>query len=118
MQQIDLDQTDRRILGLLQTEAGIKAANNGALCMTPDGLPLIGPLPSHPGLWLATGFNVGIGTGGGSAEILARWMTTGQPPDGLSAIHADRFGNDMTRDAALAAISRVYARGYQLPDSI
>ena len=29
MQQIDLDQTDRRILGLLQTEAGIKANEVG-----------------------------------------------------------------------------------------
>ncbi len=99
-------------------EAGIKIANNGPMCLTPDGLPLIGPLPKHEGLWLAAGFNVGIGTGGGSAEILAHWMTTGQAPKGLDAIHADRFGNDMSRDDALNAIRRVYARGYELPDSI
>ncbi len=98
--------------------AGIKVVNNGPMCLTPDGLPLIGPVPDMPGLWLATGFNVGIGTGGGSAEILANWMTTGQPPKGIDGIHADRFGNAMTKESALASIRRVYARGYELPSEI
>ena len=102
----------------LFAEAGIKIANNGPMCLTPDGLPLIGPVPKMDGLWLAAGFNVGIGTGGGSAEILANWMTTGKPPKGLDAIHADRFGNDMGTDEALASIRDVYARGYHLPETI
>ncbi len=99
-------------------EAGIRIANNGPLCFTPDGLPLIGPLPGQDGLWLASGFNVGIGTGGGAAEVLAHWMTTGAPPPGLEAVHADRFGPGMPLGAALDRIRSVYARGYQLPDSI
>ena len=37
-------------------EAGIKAINNGPICYTPNGCPLLGPVESHPGLWLATGF--------------------------------------------------------------
>ncbi len=102
----------------LFAKAGIKIANNGPMCLTPDGLPLIGPAPAMKGLWLATGFNVGIGTGGGSAEILARWMTSGAPPKGLEAIHADRFGPDLNREAALDAIRHTYARGYNLPDHI
>ena len=99
-------------------EAGIKVANNGPMCFTPDGLPLLGPLPNYDGLWLAAGFNVGIGTGGGSAEYLAKWMTEGAPPAGLDVVHADRFGNTMTKAAALEAIRSVYARGYHLPDTI
>lgn len=102
----------------LFAEAGIKIVNNGPMCLTPDGLPLIGPVPEMEGLWLATGFNVGIGTGGGAAEILANWMTKGEPPQGLDAVHADRFGNDMTKETALASIKNVYARGYRLPDTI
>ncbi|WP_170516014.1 NAD(P)/FAD-dependent oxidoreductase [Ruegeria atlantica] len=98
-------------------EAGIKVINNGPMCWTPDGLPMLGPMPDQDGLWLATGFNVGIGTGGGSAEFLAHWMTTGSPPFDLSVVHADRFGNEMSREAALAAIRGVYAVGYELPDS-
>ena len=99
-------------------EAGIKVANNGPMCFTPDGLPLLGPVQGKDGLWLATGFNVGIGTGGGSAEFLARWVTGGAPPAGLEAVHAGRFGNDMTKDAVVDAIRNVYARGYHLPDRI
>lgn len=98
-------------------EAGIKVVNNGPMCWTPDGLPMLGPMPDQDGLWLATGFNVGIGTGGGSAEFLAHWMTTGHPPFDLNAVHADRFGNGMSREAALASIRGVYAVGYELPDS-
>ncbi|MEM9472185.1 MAG: FAD-binding oxidoreductase [Pseudomonadota bacterium] len=99
-------------------QAGIKVANNGPMCFTPDGLPILGPIPEKAGLWLASGFNVGIGTGGGSGEFLAKWITSGHPPPGLEAVHADRFGNDMTAEAALDAIRKVYARGYHLPDSI
>lgn len=98
--------------------AGIKVVNNGPMCLTPDGMPLLGPVSSMPGLWLATGFNVGIGTGGGSAEFLARWITTGQPPAELDAVRADRFDRVLSRDEALASIRKVYARGYQLPEII
>jgi len=98
--------------------AGIKTINNGPLCFTPDGLPMIGPLAGHDGLWLASGFNVGIGTGGGSGEFLAHWMTQGRPPFDLASVHADRFGNDMTKETALAAMRKVYAQGYKLPETI
>ena len=98
-------------------EAGIKVTNNGPMCWTPDGLPMLGPLPEYEGLWLAAGFNVGIGTGGGSGEFLAHWMTQGKPLFDLDAVHADRFGNDLSTEQALSNIRQVYARGYQLPDS-
>jgi len=99
-------------------EAGIKITNNGPMCWTPDGLPMLGPVPEHEGLWLAAGFNVGIGTGGGSGEFLAHWITQGKPLFELDAVHADRFGNDMSTEDALKKIRAVYARGYQLPDRI
>lgn len=99
-------------------EAGIRTVNNGPMCWTPDGLPMLGPLAGHPGLWLASGFNVGIGTGGGSGEFLARWMTGGEPPGALPSVHADRFGNGMTRDTAIESIKACYRRGYQLPDTL
>ena len=39
---------------------------------------------------MASGFNVGIGigTGDGSAEFLARWMVDGLPPFKLPFVHA------------------------------
>jgi len=45
-------------------------------------------------------------------------MTKGKPPFDLGIVHADRFSNDMTTEAALEAIRRVYAIGYELPDNI
>lgn len=100
-------------------EAGIKTINNGPMCWTPDGLPLLGPInKQHPGLWLASGFNVGIGTGGGSAEFLAHWMVNGSPLFDLPIVHADRFGNDVTTEQAIASINACYRQGYTLPESI
>ena len=99
-------------------EVGIKNINNGPMCWTPDGLPLLGPVGKDDGLWLASGFNVGIGTGGGSAEFLAHWMVDGRPHFELPIVHADRFGNNMTREAAIASIKACYRQGYRLPDQI
>lgn len=99
-------------------EAGIKVVNNGPMCWTPDGLPMLGPLQDHAGLWLATGFNVGIGTGGGSGEFIAHWMTKGKQPYNMGIVHADRFDNNMSTGTALDAIRKVYANGYKLPKFI
>lgn len=100
-------------------EAGIKTINNGPMCWTPDGLPMLGPIDDmHSGLWLASGFNVGIGTGGGSAEYLAHWMVKGKPPFELPIVHADRFGNHVTTTQAIESIKACYRQGYRLPDSI
>lgn len=99
-------------------EAGIKTINNGPMCFTPDGIPLLGPVKGHCGLWLASGFNVGIGTGGGSGEFLAHWMTQGSTPYALPIVHPDRFGNEMTLDQATASITACYGKGYLLPGAI
>lgn len=96
-------------------EAGIKAVNNGPICYTPDGCPLLGPVESHDGLWLATGFSIGIGTGGGSAEYLAHWMVNGEPEYDLPLVYPSRFSNDLTRERCLELIHQTYAAGYVTP---
>ena len=97
--------------------AGIKAINNGPICYTPDGCPLLGPVDGHVGLWLAAGFAVGIGTGGGSGEFLASWMVEGEPAFDLPIVHPSRFSNDMARERCLALIRDTYASGYTMPDA-
>lgn len=43
---------------------------------TPDGLPLIGPYPAQPGVWLATGHEgLGITTALGTSRLLAAQLT-------------------------------------------
>ena len=96
-------------------EAGIKLINNGPMAYTPDGLPMLGPVKTHPGLWLASGFNIGIGTGGGSAEFLAKWMHQGAAPYDLSMVYPSRYTNDISKQSALARIHATYAQGYVMP---
>ncbi len=53
----------------------------GFRAATPDGLPLIGPCPNRPGLWLATGHEgLGITTSLGTARLLAAQMLDQPPP--------------------------------------
>ncbi len=55
---------------------------------TPDGLPAIGPVPGCEGLFLACGHgHVGLATAPVSGELLAGWVTGGQP--GAAAVLGD-----------------------------
>jgi len=96
-------------------ESGIKAVNNGPLCFPPDGCPLVGPVRSHPGLWLAAGFPVGIGTGGGAGKYLVDWMIDGKPPYDLPIVDPIRFAAPMIPEECFAKMKATYARGYVMP---
>ena len=95
-------------------EAGIKTVNNGPICYTPDGLPLLGPVNGYDGLWLASGFTVGIGTGGGAGQFLAHWMVEGTPSYHLPVVDPGRFANDLPKAKVLERIKATYERGYSL----
>jgi glycine/D-amino acid oxidase-like deaminating enzyme len=63
-----------RALAYLPALAGLSCTRvwTGVRAATPDGLPLIGPHPTRPGLWLATGHEgLGITTALGTAHLLA-----------------------------------------------
>lgn len=96
-------------------DAGIKAVNNGPICYAPDGCPLVGPVTEQRGLWLAAGFPVGIGTGGGAGDFLAAWITDGTPLYDLPIVHPSRFDRPLSRAEALASIHEAYAKGYVMP---
>jgi glycine/D-amino acid oxidase-like deaminating enzyme len=96
-------------------EVGIKTVNNGPICYTPDGCPLVGPVTGHEGLWLAAGFPVGIGTGGGSGRFLADWMVDGEPEYDLPIIYPSRYTRPVSRDKSMDLIKNTYAKGYVLP---
>jgi len=96
-------------------EAGIKITNNGPICYTPDGLPMLGALPQRKNLWIAAGFTIGIGTGGGSGQYLASCMVDGTPPYLLPSVDPARFAQPRSREAAIAQIVETYAAGYSVP---
>ena len=115
----DMDRIEPHLLKVMERlpafgRAGIKTVVNGPICYTPDGNPLLGPAAGFPGLWLACGFCIGIATGGGGGDFLARWMVDGEAPYPVEGIDPDRFGPAMARDQALAAIHDTYTAGYAL----
>ncbi|WP_414441041.1 NAD(P)/FAD-dependent oxidoreductase [Burkholderia sp. 22PA0106] len=63
--------------------AGLNAlrAWTGFRAATPDGMPLIGPAPGRPGVWLATGHEgLGVTTSLATAELIAAQLGGETPP--------------------------------------
>ena len=59
--------------------------------LTPDGLPVIGPLRSAPAVWVASGHSMlGVTLGPATGEALAAAMT-GESPELLRPFDPARF---------------------------
>ena len=75
---------------------GIKRWVCGPFTFTPDGNPLVGPVPGLRNYWAACGCMAGFSQGGAIGLALAHWMIDGDPG-------ADIFGMDVARYAPWAA---------------
>lgn len=84
--------------------AGIKTIVNGPFTFTPDGNPLVGPVPGLRNHWTACGVMAGLSQGGGVGLALANWMTEGDPGFDIWGMDVARFG-----DYATPAYTRVKA---------
>ena len=71
-------------------DVGIKTWVNGAFTFSPDGNPLVGPVPGKRGYWCACAVMAGFLQGGGVGKSLAEWMIHGEP-------EADVYGMDVAR---------------------
>jgi len=76
--------------------AGVKNWVNGAFTFSPDGNPLVGPVPGKRGYWCACAVMAGFLQGGGVGKSLAEWMIHGEP-------EADVYGMDVARYGEFAA---------------
>ena len=84
--------------------------------MTPDGNPLLGPMPGIPGFWVAAGLSLnGFGGAGGMGATLAQWMSEGSSEIDVDAYRPWRFGA-LYRDPVVAseAAREVYRYYYRL----
>ncbi len=81
---------------------GIKRWVNGPFTFTPDGNPLVGPVPGLRNFWAACGVMAGFSQCGGVGLSLARWMIEGEPG-------ADVFGMDVARYGPFASQARYLA---------
>jgi 4-methylaminobutanoate oxidase (formaldehyde-forming) len=97
-------------------EAGVTALVCHPDAMTPDGNPLLGPVPGVRGFWLAAGLSLnGFGGAGGLGKALAELVTEGHAEVDVQPYRPWRFGGPY-RDAdfAAAAAREVYKYYYRL----
>ena len=83
-------------------DVGVKTWVNGAFTFSPDGNPLVGPVPGKRGYWSACAVMAGFLQGGGVGKTLAEWMIHGEP-------EADAWPMDVARYGRLGREPRVHS---------
>ena len=84
-------------------DAGVVALICHPDAMTPDGNPLLGPMPGVPGFWMAAGLSLnGFGGAGGLGKTVAERIVDGETELDVTGYRAWRFGAPY-RDSALRA---------------
>lgn len=74
-------------------ETGVKTWVNGAFTFSPDGNPLVGPVPGKRGYWSACAVMAGFLQGGGVGKSLAEWMIEGEPEADVYSMDVARYGS-------------------------
>lgn len=98
----------------LVAKGGIKTVINGPVTYTPDGHPLVGPVPGVDNCYCITGFNFGIVQGGGAGHFMSQWIMDGHPELDLFELDPRRFGDYADHEYTVAKATEVYANEYQL----
>jgi dimethylglycine dehydrogenase len=92
---------------------GIRKWVNGAFTFTPDGNPLVGPVPGLKNYWVACGCMGGFSQGGAIGLTLANWMIHGEPGYDIFGMDVARYGSFASGNAYLKAMtSQFYARRF------
>ena len=94
--------------------AGINKVINGPIPYTPDGNPLIGPMPGVPNAFEACVFTFGIAQAGGAGKVLAEWVTEGQTELDMWALDPRRFTGFADQDYCNKKGQEVYANEYAM----
>jgi glycine cleavage system aminomethyltransferase T/glycine/D-amino acid oxidase-like deaminating enzyme len=96
-------------------EAGVTALVCHPDAMTPDGNPLLGPVPGARGFWLAAGLSLnGFGGAGGLGKALAELVTAGEAEVDVQPYRPWRFGGPYRDpDFAAAGAREVYKYYYR-----
>jgi len=93
--------------------AGITRVVNGPIPYTPDGLPLLGPMPGVPNAFEACVFTFGIVQAGGAGQLLAEMIVEGETDSDSWAVDPRRFTDHVdvayTKAKAIETYSHEYA---------
>ncbi len=113
----DLDRIDFQIndamarVPLLE-KASLQKVINGPIPYTPDGNPLIGPMPGVPNAFEACVFTFGICQGGGAGKVLAEWITEGATEWDMWSCDPRRFTGFEDHAYCVAKGLEVYGHEY------
>jgi dimethylglycine dehydrogenase len=95
--------------------AGLSKVINGPIPYTPDGNPLIGPMPGVPNAFEACVFTFGIAQGGGAGKVLAEWVTQGQTEWDMWSCDPRRFTSFAAEpDYCVAKGMEIYGNEYAI----
>jgi dimethylglycine dehydrogenase len=95
-------------------EAGVSKVINGPIPYTPDGNPLIGPMPGVPNAFEACVFTFGIAQGGGAGKVLAEWITEGQTEWDMWSCDPRRFTDYTDHDHCVEKGIEIYGHEYAM----
>lgn len=98
---------------LLQ-KAGLQKVINGPIPYTPDGNPLIGPMPGVPNAFEACVFTFGICQGGGAGKVLAEWIIEGATEWDMWSCDPRRFTGWEDQEYCIAKAKEVYGNEYAI----
>ena len=94
-------------------EVGVKNWVNGAFTFSPDGNPLVGPVPGIRNYWLACGVMAGFLQGGGVGKTLAEWMINGEPEADAWPMDIARYGDYASNSEYIKATTgQFYSRRF------
>jgi dimethylglycine dehydrogenase len=94
-------------------DVGIRKWVNGAFTFTPDGNPLVGPVPGLRNYWVACGCMGGFSQGGAIGKVLANWMIHGDPGGDVFGLDVARYGSFASGEDYLhAKTAQFYARRF------
>lgn len=93
---------------------GVNKVINGPIPYTPDGNPLIGPMPGVPNAFEACVFTFGIAQAGGAGKILSEWVTQGGTERDMWSCDPRRFGNYCDQDYCNRKGMEVYGHEYAM----
>ena len=92
---------------------GIRRWVNGAFTVTPDGNPLMGPVPGVRNYWAACGVMAGFSQCAAIGLALANWLVDGDPGDDVFGMDVARFGDHARNERyLLATTAQFYARRF------
>lgn len=98
----------------LLAEAPLQKVINGPIPYTPDGNPLIGPMPGVPNAFEACVFTFGICQAGGAGKVLAEWITEGGTEWDMWSCDPRRFTGWEDRDYCVQKGMEVYGHEYAM----